>query len=494
MLELDDDALIERWIERYGNNITFTGLFNSNRLYTVDIRAINHLLMNSTTIYQRSETSRKNVIRLLGPGLLITEGEQHRQQRKIMNPAFGPAQLREFTDIFFDKALQLRNIWNSQVSKNSGSTRIDVLNWMSRMTLDIIGLAGFNYRFDALREDGKPNELNDAYKEIFSADVHPNMFSRLQIMIPILAKVPTAQSRRIAHSQKVARRIGQQLLQEKKKALQAQATAEKRGVKRDDLQGRDLLSLLIKANMATDVPDNQRLSDEDVLAQVPTFLIAGHETTSASVTWCLYALTQAPYVQKKLREELLTVESDTPSMDDLMALPYLDMVVKETLRLHAPISSNMKSAAQDDVIPVNEPYRDKFGNVRTDVRVAKGDVVVVPIIAVNRSKHLWGEDAHEFRPERWENLPEAVTEVPGVFSHLLTFVAGPRACIGYRFSVVEMKAIIFTLVRSFEFGLAVRPEEIVKKRGIVLRPVVISEPENGNQMPLLSCRLELFKD
>lgn len=55
-------------------------------------------------------------------------------------------------------------------------------------------------------------------------------------------------------------------------------------------------------------------------------------------------------------------------MDDLMALPYLDMVVKETLRLHAPISSNMKSAAQDDVIPVNEPYRDKFGNVRTDVR------------------------------------------------------------------------------------------------------------------------------
>lgn len=88
---------------------------------------------------------------------------------------------------------------------------------------------------------------------------------------------PTAQSRRIAHSQKVARRIGQQLLQEKKKALQAQATAEKRGVKRDDLQGRDLLSLLIKANMATDVPDNQRLSDEDVLARMYyTFSTSDH--------------------------------------------------------------------------------------------------------------------------------------------------------------------------------------------------------------------------
>ena len=78
---------------------------------------------------------------------------------------------------------------------------------------------------------------------------------------------PTKQSRRIARAQRVSRRIGLQLIQEKKDALKAQANAEKRGIKREDLQGRDLLSLLIKANMATDVPDSQRLSDFDVLAR-----------------------------------------------------------------------------------------------------------------------------------------------------------------------------------------------------------------------------------
>ena len=98
------------------------------------------------------------------------------------------------------------------------------------------------------------------------------------------------------------------------------------------------------------------------------FLIAGHETTSTSVTWCLYMLCLDMRVQNKLREELLSVDTDTPSMDDLMALPYLDMVVKEALRLNAPVTNSMKSAFQDDVIPVKEPFKDRFGNVRSEIR------------------------------------------------------------------------------------------------------------------------------
>lgn len=101
---------------------------------------------------------------------------------------------------------------------------------------------------------------------------------------------------------------------------------------------------------------------------IPRFLIAGHETTSTSVTWCLHRLCLNIQIQNKLRDELLTVDTDTPTMDDLMALPYLDMVVKETLRLNAPVSNNMKSAFQDDVIPVKEPYKDRFGNIRNEIR------------------------------------------------------------------------------------------------------------------------------
>ncbi|KAK7687003.1 hypothetical protein QCA50_009502 [Cerrena zonata] len=477
MALLGDEHLIEKWLEQYGNNITVTGVLNSNRLYTKDIAAVHHILMNATTIFQRSAISQTNINRVLGPG------EQHKQQRRVMNPAFGPAQIRDLTEVFLEKSIELRDIWVSNMSKSDKPMRVEVLSWLCRTTLDIIGIAGFNYDFHSLKEGGKPNELNEAYKQLFSSQV-TSFFPRLQLMIPILGYVPTAQSRRMAHAKAISRRIGMQLIQEKKEALKAHADAEKRGVKRDDLQGRDLLSLLIKANMATDVPESQRLTDDDVLAQIPTFLVAGHETTGTSVAWCLYSLCTNPRVQEKLREELLTVGTDMPSMDELNALPYLDMVMRETLRLHPAVTNSAKSAFQDDVIPVKEPYTDRFGNIRNEIRVAKGDAVIVPVQAVNQSTFLWGEDAKDFRPERWDDLPEAVKSIPGIYSHILTFIGGPRACIGYRFSLIEMKSLLFTLIRTFDFELAVPKEDIMKKRGLLLRPVVLSEPEVGNQLPL----------
>ena len=96
--------------------------------------------------------------------------------------------------------------------------------------------------------------------------------------------------------------------------------------------------------------------------------MAGHETTGTSVAWCLYSLCLYPEVQAKLQEELLTVNIETPTMDDLNALPYLDMVVRETLRLHPAVTNSMKSAFQDDVIPVKEPYKDRYGNIRNEIR------------------------------------------------------------------------------------------------------------------------------
>lgn len=84
--------------------------------------------------------------------------------------------------------------------------------------------------------------------------------------------------------------------------------------------------------------------------------------------WCLFALTQAPDVQRKLREELLTVKSDSPTMDELVALPYLDMVVKEALRIHSPVPMTDRIAANDCVIPVGEPFIDRKGKLQTGIR------------------------------------------------------------------------------------------------------------------------------
>ncbi|KAI0643934.1 cytochrome P450 [Trametes meyenii] len=488
----DEDNAVpqERWVAEYGPNIMYRGYFSIDRLWTMDTRALNHILTHSAE-YQKPEETRRSLAKIGGKGVLFTEGEKHRQQRRIMNPAFGPSQIRELTGIFLEKSNELRDVWAAQINQGTPA-RVDVLSGLSKMTLDVIGLAGFNYRFNSLNPSGTPNELNEAFQEMFNPS-NVTVMMILRSFFPILDIIPDRRSRRIDRAQEVMRRIGTQLIEEKKAQIRRELTENKTGggsdVERKDVQGRDLLTLLLKANLATDIPDSQRLSDEDVLAQVPTFLIAGHETTSNATTWCLYALTQAPDVQTKLRAELLSVASNAPTMDELNALPYLDAVVRETLRLHAPVPTTVRVATRDDVIPVGEPFVDRNGKVQDSIRISEGTPIFIPILSLNRSKKLWGEDALEFKPERWENPPEAISSIPGVWGHMLSFLGGPRACIGYRFSLIEMKALIFVLVRAFEFELAVPPEDVQKKTSLVQRPLLRSAPEQGSQMPLLLRRV-----
>lgn len=158
-------------------------------------------------------------------------------------------------------------------------------------------------------------------------------------------------------------------------------------------------------------------------------------------------------------------------MDELNALPYLDAVVREILRVHAPVRATSRIAAKDDIIPLSIPITDRFGRTHDHVkyvlvtmfdaiadgnivyRIDKGTDIIIPIQSLNTEKALWGDDSAEFRsvsllatrgyqltlcrPERWYKTPEAVQGVPGVWGNMLTFLGGPRACIGYRFALVE---------------------------------------------------------
>lgn len=475
----ENSVLHEKWIEEYGPTMKYRSFVGTGRLFTADVKALNHILMNSYT-YQKPEATRYNLSQILGAGVLVVEEDKHKQQRKIMNPAFGAAQIRELTEIFIEKSTELRDIWDAESTKQGGTGRIDVLSWLSKMTLDVIGLAGFNYKFDALKGDANKNELNEAFSTIFRSRTRMNMLFMLRGLFPPLRFIRAEGDADANRASRTMDRIGKELLSESKTAL---AHGEK--MEKTSWKSRDLLSLLLRANMATDLPESQRMTDEDVLAQVPTFLVAGHETTSTATTWALYALTQAPEAQSKLREELLTVSTDNPTMDDLNALPYLDAVVRETLRVHAPVPSTMRIAMKDDILPLSTPFTDKYGVEHDTLHVRKGQTVLIPILLLNRSKSIWGEDSFEFKPERWQSTPEAATHIPGVWGNMLTFLGGPRACIGYRFSLVEMKALLFTLIRAFEFELAVPPQDIAKKAGIVQRPLVVTEPNAGNQMPLL---------
>ncbi|EPQ51721.1 cytochrome P450 [Gloeophyllum trabeum ATCC 11539] len=484
ILQQEAGVQVEQWVEQYGHVFKFKWAMNADRLVPVDTKALHHILTHSFD-YQKPKDASRNIAQIFGYGLLAVEEEEHKQQRRIMNPAFGPMHLREMTSIFFEKAIQLRDIWLAQIPASGEPAMFDALSWLSRMTLDVIGQAGFGYDFNALNPDSTPNELNQAFATIFQGSQNRHRLFVLN-QIPLTNLIPTERRRRIAEARRTMDRIGRRLLEEKKRAVR-ESTGAGGKVEKKAFQGRDLLSLLVKANMAEDIPENQRLTDDQVLAQVPTFMIAGHETSSTGATWCLYALSRAPDAQVKLREELRGVSTDTPSMDELNALPYLDAVIREMLRIHAPVPMTARVAMKDDVIPLSKPFVDRYGKTQDVIRISKGDSIAVPILQINCSKEIWGEDAGEFKPERWlkDSVPEAAHNVPGIWGNILTFLGGPRACIGYRFSLVEMKAIIFTLIRALEFSLAVPPEQIGKRQVIVTRPVDLADPEKKNWMPLL---------
>ncbi|KAH7910376.1 cytochrome P450 [Hygrophoropsis aurantiaca] len=483
MYNVEKDTL-SKWSKKYGGTFRYKSFFKQDALFTMDDRALNHVLTHVND-YEKPEQARYILGRILGKGVLVVEGQQHRQQRRVMNPGFGNAQIRDLTDVFFEKAIKLRDtLLSSVITDTSGEAkRVDIMPWLSRMTLDVIGLAGFNYEFNALDMNEKPNELSQAFEATVNSSEGLDRFSSLQQIFPLLRYIPTARTRNTDNARATMMRIGSRLLADAKAAVIASEGGEK--IEKSSVQGRDLLSLLVRSNMATDIPESQRLSDDDVLAQVPTFLVAGHETTSTATTWALYALTQAPEVQQKLRREMLEMGTDTPSMDELMALPYLDAVVRETLRLHAPVPTVRRIAVKDDVIPLETPITDVDGNVQHEIRIVKGTPIYIPVLEISRSEAVWGADSRAFRPERWETIPEAAAHVPGVWGHLLCFLGGPRACIGFRFSLVEMKALLFTLIRSFEFELAVPVNDIGSIAKIVQVPFVRSEPEKQSQMPLL---------
>ena len=228
----------------------------------------------------------------------------------------------------------------------------------------------------------------------------------------------------IEKCQEVIHRVAGDLIQDKKAKI---AQGIETGV---PYAGRDLLSLLckfitmrscmiyipnlfaVKSNVDQDLPRDQQISDADILHNINTFMFAGSDTSSLSITWTLLLLSQNPLVQDRLRKELLSVlPTSTTAFSDLTEdelqslyatianLPYLDNVVRESIRLVPPVHSSIRVATQDDEIPVSKAYfnRDMTPGKRPAISVSKGTLVHVSIEGFNLDKEFWGEDAWEFQ-------------------------------------------------------------------------------------------------
>ncbi|EJU05910.1 cytochrome P450 [Dacryopinax primogenitus] len=444
-------------------------------------------LMNHAYTYPKPVAVQRSLARAVGEGLLIAEGEVHKRQRRIMNPSFSPAEIRELTPIFWDKAGELRDIWVKELDQaaagGANDLVIDICKWMSRATLDIIGLAGFGYAFESLTDES--NDLARAFSDLLILQ-RPSILILLLNLIPGFTLLPIKRNRVAAHSRDTLRRTGMELVKLKKEAVRQtlDGKRDEQEIGRKQVAGRDLLTALVRANMANDLPDEGRLDDEQVLAQISTFLLAGHETTSTAVIWALFALSKHQDVQTKLRKELQRYPESMPGMDELNNIPYLDWVVREVLRFHTPVGGTVRIADADDEIPVSTPYTDRHGVQRTSIPIKNGDGIYIPIKNVNRTPTLWGPDGESFNPERWAHVPEEATHIPGVWAHILSFLGGPRACIGYKFSVVEIKVFLYTIVREFEFEFADKTMEFEERSTIVTRPVIKGRVKEGPALPL----------
>jgi cytochrome P450 len=258
--------------------------------------------------------------------------------------------------------------------------------------------------------------------------------------------------------------------------------------------GLDVLpSLVVKSNLSTD--PSKRLSDSDLLDQFSAFLFAGSDSTAIAITWCLHILAINPAIQGRLRDELLSIPLDSPA-EGYERLPFLDAVIRETLRLFPPIHGTLREAMQDDLIPVSGEVPLRDGNAVPaggHIKIRKGTYIHIPIEGLNMNEDVWGQDATQFNPDRWLNPlpPNARSPIFPGLANIMSFSVGPHACPGWKFAIADIKAFVATLLPVFVFRHE-EGQDIGKFNAILMRPFDRADWRAGKglTLPMLISRYE----
>ncbi|EPQ55440.1 cytochrome P450 [Gloeophyllum trabeum ATCC 11539] len=475
-----------KWQDEFGSVIRYKGFLGKDMLMISDLKALQYILNTAAYKFDRPEAVRQALLTQDGPDLVWSEGEQHKRQRKVMLPAFGGPEAKALYPVFKSKVEHLKTIWKDIISGTDKGTSatINVNQWLSRATLDAIGQAAFDYELGML--DNGENELGKLYQN-FSLDTAPSgkiIADAVLDYLPgpvlkfIFETLPFRTFIRLREHRTVTRKVAKQLID-----IKGQELLEGRG-------NRDVFSLLIKANGSEQ--SKSRLTDEELYAEMSVIFIAGHETTSNSLTWNLYELAKRPVMQRRIREEIrereavIRARGDTEfSLTDIESLAFFQAFLKETLRMHPVVFALIRRAVKDIVLPLAQPIMDVSGKTRSELVVPKGTDISVPVGCYHRDKTVWGEDADTFNPERWMKGDAVKAASPmGVISNLMNFGSGTRSCIGWRFAMTEMQCFLVELINTFEFGLPAKDMVFHKVGSIVVVPVLASEAGKGAQMPL----------
>ncbi|KAK0205805.1 cytochrome P450 [Desarmillaria ectypa] len=470
----DPGLLYEQWASEYGSVYSISGFLGEQRLVLYDPKAVAHFYGKEGSGYIKTPISRMFIEILFGKNLLWAEGELHRRQsllpsrrmtiwqRKFLTPAFSNVAIRDLTHVFYDSAHKTSSAWDALLETSDGASTIDVQNWMNRISMDSIGIAGFSHDFGAI--DGKPQIFDDL--DMSSGAAFFAFMIIASTMFPAILRLPSKKKEVLSTMNRVFSDIADQLL----------AKAKEHGNEED----KSVMGLLLKSETHdADV----HMSRDEIIAQV-SLSISGYETTSTP-QWALIELCKNIDIQNKLRTELVQFGNTDPTWEQLnSSLPYLDAVVHETLRMHPPVSESTRVATEDDVLPLATPVVTKSGETVNSIFIAKGTILTAPIRTLNKSEEFWGPDAKEFEPERWlEDSAPRAREIQG-HRHLLTFVDGPRTCLGKTFALTEFKAVLSVVARNFSFEFPGESDTAIGKYtgSILPRPKVVGE--EGARMPL----------
>ncbi|KAF8521755.1 cytochrome P450 [Hysterangium stoloniferum] len=358
------------WTKEFGNTMAIKGVMGKDILMTADPKAWYN--------FPKTQAGRMNLTLTTGYGLFWAEGHNsHARQRKIMNPAFSFGPLRIFLPLFMHTSRRMVARLKAALSKSNGASSVcNIMPWLKLTTLEVIGTAGFDYQLHTT-EQGPADKLARAYDNLL-VDVFlerpDSVIIREDVMdwVPqwiaaLLLRLPNKSLKRLHDYMEVSLVVAKELV-DRQKAIHA---AGKDGSK-------DIMSILVTANLAENPED--RLNEIEVLSQLTTLFLAGHDSTANALTWEVYELARNPEYQTLVRDEIkarriqaIQRGDDELSDADLDSMKYL-------LSLIRPIVPGMeRESKRDDVIPLSTPITTKKGEVIQKFQFLQGRELEYPL-------------------------------------------------------------------------------------------------------------------
>ncbi|MCO5595274.1 hypothetical protein L7F22_049315 [Adiantum nelumboides] len=361
----------------------------------------------------KQRTLRPDGKELVGESVGSLEGERWAHHRRIVSPAFFVEKLKVMTSTMLDCIDAILDKWESQLEGHT-TREIDVHGEFKVLTADIIAHTAFGSSY---AEGTQVFKLQQMQQVIIA--------KRLQsIYIPGYRFLPTRTNR-----------YGWRLSKEIQESVEHIIKSRE-----NDHSTDDLLGILMAANREQLSGSQKKLtlSIQEIVDECKMFLFAGHETTANLMTWATMLLAINPEWQEKAREEVLHVLSkEAPTYNVLHSLKIVGMVLNESLRLYPPGSIVFRETAKNVTLG--------------SLSIPQNTMLMIPIISLHCDPTLWGKDALEFNPQRFENGIGSACETPFAF---LPFSMGPRNCLGQNFAMTEARAILAMMLQRFRFLLS----------------------------------------